>query len=431
MKKLLLILIFIACQAMGQVAKTNSATYSYTNDFLPKIPIIVSSSTNSMILVQGMAGTPAGIDSVVLYGGGHGRLSKLTFLDSLSYSGAFPYISLWYVLSPHVGNDTVWIYNNYQWSGSDYVAVFSGVNQSAPFGTVEHTILTDQFVVTRDITLESNDLGYIGLVTSSNIPEAYWVGQGTTETIEWNVDVRRYIVGTAIGTGITTVGWNTSTWGAHTGEVVISAVPIKSAPPPPLALAPWMAWAPAVIVYDSVFDTVSIQGRNGTRSESTDLEDTTNLRCYYSSGAPNYYDLGVQFTLAISQGATIDSAFVTLWTGVLTNITSSDSLWIRVANVDNGTRFVAGEHTYIAQHEAAWVADSLAWSEAWTDFTNFETPDIKAFLQPVINRAGWVSGNYVIVRFRPYTGAEYRRWMWGEATEGTVIRRPRIRVYYH
>jgi hypothetical protein len=128
------------------------------------------------------------------------------------------------------------------------------------------------------------------------------------------------------------------------------------------------------------------------------------------SGGTNDVILGSQFAntfvgglrfapVDVPQGATINSAKLTVVpvggddpnVNIYADAVDDSSAW----NIGNGTFNVTGRAKTTAS--VSWVASNLGAAAV-------DSPDLKAIIQEVVNRPGWVSGNALSLVFE-YTGS--------------------------
>lgn len=104
------------------------------------------------------------------------------------------------------------------------------------------------------------------------------------------------------------------------------------------------------------------------------------------------YNGGYRFTnVTVPQGATIDGAKLTFQAQNNFGVTTCR---LRVFGVDaddyDGFSDSAGDRPRDVTVTTAYVD----WTAAtWTSGSNYDTPDIKAVVQEIVDRAGWASGN--------------------------------------
>lgn len=121
-----------------------------------------------------------------------------------------------------------------------------------------------------------------------------------------------------------------------------------------------------------------------------------------------YYDYqgGLRFAnIAIPKNAIIISARLRLralyYSGTLPTIT------IRGQNSDNAPTFFAGEWPYTDFDTRPRTVASVAWAPLeWVGDTWYDSPDIKAIIQEIVNRDGWSSGNAIAIFLQDAPGWE-------------------------
>jgi hypothetical protein len=105
--------------------------------------------------------------------------------------------------------------------------------------------------------------------------------------------------------------------------------------------------------------------------------------------------IGLRFPgLAVPQGSTIESAFVRLTADGSDSGATSLTLSAQAAN--NALAFTAATNDISSRMQ---TAASVDWSSvgAWTDGAQYDSPDIAALVQEVVNRPGWASGNALAI----------------------------------
>ena len=123
--------------------------------------------------------------------------------------------------------------------------------------------------------------------------------------------------------------------------------------------------------------------------------------------ATNYAGLGARFlNVAIPKGATIISAYLQLFAYV-SRSTTTVNLRLAAEAADDAATF-----STVADYNARLRTDYVAWSNvgAWINGSWYDSPDIAACIQAVVNRDGWVSGNDLVVFCEDDgTSTEYRQ----------------------
>lgn len=145
--------------------------------------------------------------------------------------------------------------------------------------------------------------------------------------------------------------------------------------------------------------------------------------------ATNYAGLGARFlNVTIPKGATIVSAYLRLY-AYLSRAIITVNLRLAAEAADDAVTF-----STVADYNARLRTDYVAWSNvgAWVNGSWYDSPDIKACIQAVVNRDGWVSGNDLVVFCEDDgTSTEYRQtasWNADGAIRGTLG--PKLEVNY-
>ena len=128
-----------------------------------------------------------------------------------------------------------------------------------------------------------------------------------------------------------------------------------------------------------------------------------------------YQGMGLRFlNVAIPQGTTINTANLIITSALNTN--DACATRISAENVDNPAVFTGDN--YAAAH-ARWVNRTAArvdWdfvpADVWVLNTEYNSPDISAVIQEIVDRLGWVSGNAIAIFWNDWdlrTGANNYR----------------------
>jgi hypothetical protein len=98
--------------------------------------------------------------------------------------------------------------------------------------------------------------------------------------------------------------------------------------------------------------------------------------------------------VTIPQGATIDSAIITF---VASGNLSGTTVNARIAAIDDDN--AAAPTTYAGAEGATRTTATVDWNNigAWTNLTQYDTPEIKTVIQEIVDRVGWSSGNALVV----------------------------------
>lgn len=181
----------------------------------------------------------------------------------------------------------------------------------------------------------------------------------------------------------------------------------------------------------TVRDTVKANNRGATSSGTTELLQSTDFAGYNLAGTYSgaEHQAGFEFQLNVAKDATIDSAYFVYY--VQRNYGgANDTIWHSVYDVDNAAVFNAADGHALSSHATAWTGTLVpVWGFLEFDYT---TVNIKDLVQHIVNRSGWVSGNYfgiLMTRGTTWSSDEFIQAYDYEG--GNSTRYPRIVVYAH
>lgn len=129
---------------------------------------------------------------------------------------------------------------------------------------------------------------------------------------------------------------------------------------------------------DCLWDSVSTFNNTGT------------ITTFGLSGGSNFHS-AFRLALAIPKSATIDSATAT---GVGLSRTGTVNLILAFEASDNTSAITSWAD---AEARRGNITSSVSWNAVpnFVAGTTYTSPDLKTSLQEVVNRAGWLSGQYV------------------------------------
>lgn len=131
----------------------------------------------------------------------------------------------------------------------------------------------------------------------------------------------------------------------------------------------------------------------------------------------------LRFTgIGVPQGSVLNSVFLDL--RAYAQDTTSGAITVRAQNVDDGPQLntTQGDLRWRLNNQAT---TGVGWTfSRWTANTTYSSPDIKAAIQPVFNRAGWVKGNALVLLI---DGTGRRR---AYAYDDTPSKSAKIRISY-
>jgi hypothetical protein len=145
----------------------------------------------------------------------------------------------------------------------------------------------------------------------------------------------------------------------------------------------------------TVTDTIAASGDDGSwhneGAGSTSITGTT-VAVGDSSSTDNARWGWTRFVLNVPQGSTITAATVSVKANGLTGTIPAMTL-VAVAADDGPVYTNRAAYNALAQTSA-----SVAWTPAaWVGGTTYTSPSLVSVVQEVVNRAGWVSGNHILL----------------------------------
>jgi hypothetical protein len=147
---------------------------------------------------------------------------------------------------------------------------------------------------------------------------------------------------------------------------------------------------------------VSQSSDDTARHKSSDYWNTAHIAVtagYYSS---TYKGMGgaMRFqNVTIPPGSTITSAYLTLRAYDTLNNTVVNS-YLKGQNNSNPATF----STQADFDARTWLSTVVNWDSipAWTNNTDYQSPDISSIIQAIINLSGWASGNALVLAWEDW-----------------------------
>jgi len=170
----------------------------------------------------------------------------------------------------------------------------------------------------------------------------------------------------------------------------------------------------SIVAYANTTNDDAQEWGNGTFEVDYSYLD---VQIYTSTVSSSYRCSGLRFQLNVPQGATINSAIPSIHTTSVANTYSPD-LRIYAHASDNAPNFSTNANVISEVQRprttayVAWNGGTTLTSNAWNN-----GPDIKTVIQEIVNRAGWVSGNYIVILFIADSDATGKRLLF-DGNEG-------------
>ncbi len=160
-------------------------------------------------------------------------------------------------------------------------------------------------------------------------------------------------------------------------------------------------------------------------------DDSTKLRFGYKAYSDSGYmgSAGRFTTVAVPQGATIDTAYISLREKTGLSGTTLNC-YIDAEDADNATQITSQSDW----ESRARTTTRVAWDDipGWSVDTWYNSPDIKAVIQEVVNRGSWSSGNAMNIFWSDYEDqrSDYNAWREPYSYDGGSASAPKLHIEY-
>lgn len=147
--------------------------------------------------------------------------------------------------------------------------------------------------------------------------------------------------------------------------------------------------------------TYQVQSQSNNAEEATNGYQSTGSELTFKPKSNSY--IGMRFNnIAIPQGATITNAYM-MFTAYRNRSKSGSGFTISAANEANPGDF-SGYTRYLLRDKPKTAA--VAWTNipTWYKNSTYQSPDITAVVQQIVNRGDWVSGNSMMMIASSITG---------------------------
>jgi len=153
--------------------------------------------------------------------------------------------------------------------------------------------------------------------------------------------------------------------------------------------------------------------------DSTDVE----IVAGYDTAGPNRAGLFGRFmTVGVPNAATITASKLTIQR-FSANVNGSASLRVEAKNLDN-----APAPTTVGTFNGSRTAANVTWDLDMTTASDYDSPDISTVVQEVVNRAGWVSDNAMVIIVEG--NADSGGYIRAKSYENSTTICPRLHIEY-
>src|SRR5512136_1115277 len=318
------------------------------------------------------------------------KVSSITYNGTVltkvgsKYNADDAMVEIWKLIAPDTGTHNVVITLNRTLASQGFViagvTTFAGVDQTTPLGTFASQAGDDDNQINVTVSSATGEIafGVIANEYNSIITDA-----GQTE--RWNIHK---------------VGSLDTTNGAGSTKTGASSVLLKWT-----LSSTYNHWATAGIsVKPCTMPTYTVNLQVGSMLDDCFRYFTNKLDC--STYHDDYVDTtskdttattstGLRFTsVAIPKNAAITKAYLTLRAASTSG--SPGGGVIQGEASDNGAAFTEGAWSEFDGRTR--TTNSVPWSpSAWSVGTDYTSPELKTVIQEIVNRAGWGSGNSMVL----------------------------------
>lgn len=161
----------------------------------------------------------------------------------------------------------------------------------------------------------------------------------------------------------------------------------------------------------------------GTGSGVTSITETTLSPGSHATN--DEWSIGARFTgIVAAQGATISAATFSLKAKATYATGGTISYLVSAHAADNGGTFTASGGSLNVTNRPRTTAVSAAWNQASVTGGTRYTIDVTSVVQEIVNRAGWVSGNAIVIIVDTNSTTTLGEWQdyyaWDDATNRTT-----------
>ncbi|WP_319525032.1 PilC/PilY family type IV pilus protein [uncultured Desulfosarcina sp.] len=158
------------------------------------------------------------------------------------------------------------------------------------------------------------------------------------------------------------------------------------------------------------------------------LSNPTDPLVYDTGSSPSR--VGLRFSVNIPKNATITNAYIEFEANATSSYTSGlytygtppgETDFVIVAENTDDAQIYDTSANNIA--DRSYYSTSVAWDdeEHWTAGTKYQTPNLAALIQTIVNRAGWTAGSSIAFKITGTGKRDARAYDYGDHTHGPVL----------
>ena len=171
-------------------------------------------------------------------------------------------------------------------------------------------------------------------------------------------------------------------------------------------------------------------GRAVTGSGTVTITDT--ILSPGSHGGNNEFSVGCRFlNVTIAQGATINSATFTLRAQATYNAGSNVvRFWVSAQAADNPSTISTTSGNLNTTNRPRTTAVSAAWTQTSVVGDTEYSIDVTSVIQEIVNRAGWASGNAIMILIDTHADTTSGEWQDYYSYNGSTTNAPKLSIDY-
>lgn len=161
-----------------------------------------------------------------------------------------------------------------------------------------------------------------------------------------------------------------------------------------------------------------------TVTACTNASITSTILSPGSHGSNDEFSAGARFqNIVVAQGATISSATFSMKAQATYASGGTISFLVSAQAADNPGVFTTATNQFTTTTRPRTTAVSAAWNQNSVTANTRYSIDITAVIQEIVNRAGWASGNAIVIIIDTNTTTTQGEWQdyyaWDDATDRT------------
>lgn len=169
-----------------------------------------------------------------------------------------------------------------------------------------------------------------------------------------------------------------------------------------------------------------------TVTACTNASITSTILSPGSHGSNDEYSAGARFlNVTIAQGATINSATFRMTPQATYNAGANTiSYLVSAQAADNPGTFTTATNQFTTTTRPRTTAVSAAWNQTSVTVDVQQSIDVTSVVQEIVNRAGWASGNAIVIIVDTNTTTTAGEWQDYHSYDGSTTKAPKLDIDY-